>query len=203
MGIRTTRTGGHDHDDGCCGCDDPCCPVEPCPSPCPPGAAGPQGAQGPAGPRGSTGTTGATGNTGATGAAADCFSGLGLRIVPIPEGESVTVTPALLQNQTYPDCRYDALSFTGGTGGTTLVNFTPPASEDDAFEITIENRSSDLLRIGVLAGDSFDLRGFGVDDISLEDEIVDGAVSTWTYRTRVLVRPGGAYRVPGFTNTVA
>lgn len=199
----------------CCnGCErDPCC----CPAE---GSRGATGATGPTG-RGVTGATGPTGAagasgtgpagaTGATGASGpNCFCGLGLRVIDIPgEGGVVPITPALLVNQTYPDCRYDALSFTGGVGGTSEIVFTPPATEDDAYEITIENRTDEgILRISVLGGDFFDLMSFSTDEITLEEEIVDIAgnpetSTSRTYRTRVLIRPGGAYRVPGFTQFV-
>ena len=171
----------------------------------PTGTQGPTGVQGPTGTSGSGGPTGGGGSTGPTGSrGTDCCQ-IGLLPIPIPFAATLlTVTPAMLLNPAHPGATYRRLVFTGGDDDTIPRIVLPnPGSNNDVYELTIDNLSENDL---VLANDpalgtTITLRPFSAAEFTLEEEIVDAALNSWTYRTTVSVTPAGVDRVPGFTST--
>ena len=129
---------------------------------------------------------------------------IGLREFAIPDGSTLlAVTPTQLQNPAHPGATYRFLRFLGGnTDVNTRVVLPKPASQDDAYEVVVENRSLGglILANDPLSGDTFTLFG-SADEVSLEQEIdsrAGGGTNAWTYRTAVMVTIEGTYRVPGF-----
>lgn len=157
--------------------------------------------RGSAGATGATGATGSAGPTGATGNAGCCK--IGVLPLFVLDPTLLSVTPAMLQNPGHPGATYAVISFSGPNKNNARVVLPQPASELDSDTIILENRTDNLLIITIdpTLGDGFSLLSFGKVEASLEQEIQDGAKNSRTYRTEVLLRPGGAYRVPGFTLT--
>jgi hypothetical protein len=195
---------------GCGHCDD--CrhkrPSSPCPPNCPTGPTGAGGAGGPTGPTGTVGPTGSRGGTGPTGAQgnAGCCQ-IGYTTIPVPDVPIYTVNPTQLLNPSHPGATWLGIIFTGG-GETTLVVLPPPATDNEAYEITIEGRmnSSNTFcnnqAAGVPVGGSLILQNQQTLEVSLENEIdvrASGSQTEWTYRTKVASRLDGLWRVPGFT----
>lgn len=99
----------------------------------------------------------------------------------------------------------------GTHDGTQRVVLAPPALDiTGAYEVTLENQSNAQVTIansttGVGTGDNFALLTKLTNEKSLEQQtlVLAGGgteAANHTYRTRVLVTTGGAYRVPGFTS---
>lgn len=111
-----------------------------------------------------------------------------------------------LDNPSHPGQTYKAIRFINGEDDVTPRVVLPlPAVNDDAYNIEIDNRSANDLTISNHAtlNDTFSLQEFLGFEASLEDEIetrIAAGIAN-TYRTMVLVTPGGAYRVPGFGQT--
>lgn len=88
----------------------------------------------------------------------------------------------------------------GGDDDVTQTVVLPqPVDDLDAFELTIENRSVQAIVLANGAPGSFILQTFTGTERSLEEEIQDGADTIFTYRTDVVTRPTGVFRIPGFS----
>jgi hypothetical protein len=128
---------------------------------------------------------------------------IGVKNISLPEATPVyTLTFSDLRNPSHPEARFEILRFLDGANNPSVRVVLPaPPTSDDSYSLIIENRSQLDLTFAnhPTLNEVVDLRRFQQVELSLEDEITEGAVDTWTYRTTLFVDTLGVFRVPGFT----
>jgi len=176
------------------------------------GNTGGTGSAGNTGNTGGMGSAGGTGNTGNTGAPGTTSFRIGM--LPVPLGgsppSSITITPAMLQNPTFPGARYWGLLITGGvTEDTTRIILPkPPNNDSDDLYLIDLSQVATGQQINVAndpgPGATVSLFGFApTPELNAQTFVTQTAPpigqQTGQIRAWVLVTPTGVFLEPGYS----